>query len=143
MEAKHNIFSHKIQSQAGYPQSSFNPFGVSPGNNDPVLKEMSRLAQSDAQSQFSTPGEHVGNVDLTTFKNTKGQTAYDRLLELTGKGTQDKTLKQAFLYRMQSPGYQNGSDGDSYYTASSRVNMLRDVPGEDPAQCDGEDPRTK
>ena len=35
--------------------------------------------------------------------------------------------QQAFLYRMQSLGYQNGSDGDSYYTASSRVNMLRDV----------------
>jgi hypothetical protein len=35
--------------------------------------------------------------------------------------------KQAFLYRMQSPGYQNGSDGANYYTASSRVNMLRDV----------------
>lgn len=28
---------------------------------------------------------------------------------------------------MQSPGYQNGSDGANYYTASSRVNMLRDV----------------
>ena len=51
---------------------------------------------------------------------------------MTGKGTQDKTLKQAFLYRMQSPGYQNGSDGDSYYTASSRVNMLRDVQGKTP-----------
>ena len=35
--------------------------------------------------------------------------------------------QQAFLYRIQSLGYQNGSDGDSYYTASSRVNMLRDV----------------
>ena len=127
LEAKRDIFGHKIQSQAGYPQSAFNPFGVSLGNNDPVLKEMSRLAQSDAQSQFSTPGEHVGNVDLTTFKNTKGQTAYDRLSELTGKGTQGETLKQAFLYRMQSPSYMNGSDRDSYYTASSRVNMLRDV----------------
>ena len=28
---------------------------------------------------------------------------------------------------MQSLGYQNGSDSDSYYTASSSVNMLRDV----------------
>ena len=69
----------------------------------------------------------MNNVDLITFKNTKGQTAYDRLLELTGQGTQGETLKQAFLYRMQSPSYVNGSDGDSYYTASSRVNMLRNV----------------
>ena len=28
---------------------------------------------------------------------------------------------------MQSPGYQNGSEGDSSSTASSCVNMLRDV----------------
>lgn len=28
---------------------------------------------------------------------------------------------------MQSRGYQNDSDGDSYDTASSRVNMLRNV----------------
>ena len=77
LEAKRDIFGHKIQSQAGYPQSAFNPFRVSPGNNDPVLKEMSRLAQSDAQSQFSAPSEHVGNIDLTQFKNAKNQSAYD------------------------------------------------------------------
>lgn len=35
--------------------------------------------------------------------------------------------QQAFPYRMHSPGYQNGSDGDSSSTASSRMNMLRDV----------------
>ncbi len=47
--------------------------------------------------------------------------------ELTGGACGESSLKQAFLYRMQSPGYQNGSDGANYCTASSRVNMLRDV----------------
>ena len=28
---------------------------------------------------------------------------------------------------MQSPAYQNGSDGDSYYMAGSRANMLRQL----------------
>jgi len=50
---------------------------------------------------------------------------HDRLLELTGQGTQGQTLKEAFLARIQSPSYQNGSDDDSYYTRSSRVNQLR------------------
>ena len=35
------------------PQSSWNPFPVTTSNNDPVVRELARLAQSDAQSQFS------------------------------------------------------------------------------------------
>ena len=49
------------------------------------------------------------------------------MCELVGGAGDESSLKQAFLYRMQSPGYQNGSDGDSSSAASSCVNMLRDV----------------
>ncbi len=122
MGAKRDIFSHKIQSQAGFPQSAFNPFPVTTSNNDPVVKELARLAQSDAQSQFSTPSEMQGNVDMTQFKKSSGQSAYDRWLELSGYG-----LREAFNQRMQSPTYQNASDGNSWYTASSRANLLREV----------------
>lgn len=92
------------------------------GNTDPVVKELARLAQSDAQSQFSTPSEHVGNADLTQFKKPSGQSAYDRWLELSRYG-----LREAFNQRMQSPAYVNASDGNSWYTASSRANMLREI----------------
>ena len=47
--------------------------------------------------------------------------------EFTGGAFGESSLKQTFLFRMQSLGYQNGSDGDSSSTASSRVNMLRDI----------------
>ena len=76
LEAKRDIFGNKVQAQPGYPQSAFNPFPVTTSNPDPVVKELARLAQSDAQSQFSTPSEHVGNVDLTQFKKSSGQSAY-------------------------------------------------------------------
>jgi hypothetical protein len=95
---------------------------ISKGNNDPVTKELARLAMSDAQSQLSTSHETVGNVDLTQYKRASGQSAYDRWLELSGYG-----LREAFQQRMQSSSYQNGSDGDSWYTASARANMLREV----------------
>ena len=85
LEAKRDIFGAKIQVQAGYPQSAFNPFTVTKGHTD-RLKELARLAQSDSQSQFNTPSEHVGNADLTQFKNRQGQSAYDQWLELSGYG---------------------------------------------------------
>lgn len=122
LEAKRDIFGQKTQSQAGYPQSAFNPFTVTKGNNDPGVKELARLAQSDAQSQFNTPSENIGNVSLLDFKNAKNQSAFDRFLELSGYG-----MKEALHQRMQSPSYINGSDGNSFYTASSRANMLREV----------------
>ena len=122
LEAKRDIFSEKVQPQVGYSQSAFNPFTVTKGNNDPVVKELARLAQSDAQSQFNTPSENIGNVSLLDFKNAKNQSAFDRFLELSGYG-----MKEALYQRMQSPSYINGSDGNSFYTASSRANMLREV----------------
>ena len=122
LEPKRDIFGAKVQAQPGFPQSAFNPFPVTTSNSDPVTKELARLAQSDAQSNFSTPSEHVGNADLTQFKNAKGQSAYDRWLELSGYG-----LREAFNQRIQSPAYQNANDGDSWYTASSRANLLREL----------------
>ena len=64
----------------------------------------------------------MGNLDLSSIKNRQGQSAYDRWVELSGYG-----LREAFMQRMQSPAYVNGSDGNSWYTASSRANMLREV----------------
>ena len=94
---------------------------------DPVTLELGRLAQTDARAQFSNPAESIGNVDLTNFKSRTGQTAYDRMLELTGKGTAGQTLKEALALRIESPSYKAGSDGDSFYTAASRPNMLRET----------------
>ena len=111
-----------MQAQIGWPQSGFNPFPVTKGNADPVVKELARFAQSDAQSQFSTPSETQGNVDMTQFKKASGQSAYDRWLELSGYG-----LREVFHQRMQSHSYVNGSDGSSWYSASSRANMLREI----------------
>jgi hypothetical protein len=123
------VTGEKMQATSGWSQS-WNPFTLSHGNNDPVNAELSRLAQTDAQSQFSGPSEHLGNIDLTQFKKASGQTAYDRLCELTGKGVYGPSLHDALLSKIQSPSYQNGSDGDSFYTNSSRINMLRMVQNE-------------
>ena len=61
-------------------------------------------------------------MNLRQFKKASGQTAYDRWLELSGYD-----LREAFNQRMQAPSYQAGSDGSSWYTASSRANMHREI----------------
>lgn len=122
LEARRDIFGAKVQSQPGWPHAAWNPFPVVSSNPDPVTKELARLAQTDAASQFNTPSEHMGNIDLSTIKNSRGQSAYDRWLEVSGQG-----LKEAFLARMQSPAYQNAGDGNSWYTVSSRANLLRSI----------------
>jgi hypothetical protein len=84
---------------------------------------------SDSQAQFSNPSEHVGNVDLTSAKNGKGQDAHDRLLELLGqvKDSAGRSMHKAMAEKIQSDSYKRGTDGSSCYSAGSRVNMIRDI----------------
>lgn len=129
VEAKRDFFGVKQTSPMGYPWSAFNPLSVSTDKKDAVRDEMARLAHSDAQAQWSQVPHLIGNVDLTTVKNAKGQTAYDRYTELIGSVTDGagRNLYSAFEAKMNSSSYKNGSDGNSWFTTGSRVSMLRSV----------------
>jgi hypothetical protein len=122
LEPKRDLFGAKRMPPVGYPQSAFNPFPVTTSVKDPVVQELARLSQGDGQAQFAMPNETVGNIDLSTIRNKQGRSAYDYWTEKSGVG-----LKDALLARMQSPGYVNGTDGNSWYTAGNRVSMVRDV----------------
>lgn len=129
VEAKRDFFGEKKLMPGHFPYTAFSPFPSTVESTDPVRKELARLAMSDAQAQFNTPPAHIGNVDLTAFKNAKGQTAYDRYQELIGTVTDGagRTMHQAMLDKINSDAYKRGSDGDSWYTVGSRVSMLRVV----------------
>ena len=129
VEAKRDFFGEKRLMPGSFPWSAFNPFPSTEDKNDPVRSEMSRLALSQAHAQFSSPSSTIGNVDLLKGRNANGQTAYDRWLELIGTVTDasGRTMHSAMKDRIASESYKNGSDGDSWYTAGSRVSMLRDV----------------
>jgi hypothetical protein len=122
LEPKRDLFGQKRMAPVGYPQSAFNPFPVTTSVKDPVVAELARLSLGDGQAQFAMPNETVGNIDLSTMRNKQGRSAYDYWTEKSGVG-----LKDALLARMQSPGYVNGTDGNSWYTAGNRVSMVRDV----------------
>ena len=91
LEPKRDIFGEKVQPAMGYPYSAINPFGVSHGKSDPVVTEMARLSASEARTQWGSPAEKVGNVDLTTVRNGQGRSAYDRLSELAGQASSQRS----------------------------------------------------
>lgn len=126
VEAKRDYFGEKKLAPMGYPWNAINPFSVGEDNGDPVKKEMARLALSPAQSRFVMPETTIGNVDLTKLKNSKGQTAYDRWTELLGSTKLGgKTLHESLNDLINSPRYQNGSDGTSAYHSGNRPLMIQ------------------
>lgn len=122
IEARRDILGDKVVPTMGYPQSVFNPFTISQTKNSPVRDELSRLAHSDGEAQFTNPPSKKDNVDLTTFKNAQGQSAYDRWMELSGVG-----LEESLGQRMNSERYKRGTDGDSAYQEGSRTIMVKQV----------------
>lgn len=84
VEAKRDNFGQKFVAPHGYPYSAINPFTMTTSKGDAVREELSRLAGTAAEARFPMPpvkpwGE---GIDLTQVKNAKGQSAYDRWMEL-------------------------------------------------------------
>ena len=103
-----------------------NPVMSSEAKEDPILREMAEL-----QHGFRMPSHKMlgGNVDLLEYKNERGQSAYDRRLELL----QDvriggRTLRQTLSKLINSSKYQNLSKFDAELGVESpRVRQITNV----------------
>jgi hypothetical protein len=84
-----------------------NPITVSTKKNDPVMDEMVNL-----QHGFSLPSViQDGGINLAEITNPKGQTAYDRWLELQSQvRINGLTLRQSLEKTIRSPQYKKLSD---------------------------------
>ena len=97
LDAKRNILGEEIMAETllASPLQVLNPLAISTDKDDVVLKEMANLKHG-----FRLPSPNVGgNIDLLDYENDKGQTAYDRQLELlktvrVGGSTLRKTLER-------------------------------------------------
>jgi hypothetical protein len=108
LEPKRNLLGQPIDSSlATTPMSAVNPFTVSPAKNDPVFTELAKL-----QHGFKAPSPAYGGVlNLLDFRSEKGQSAYDRWLELHGQVTVGgRTMRQSLEKLFGSAFYQKLAD---------------------------------
>jgi hypothetical protein len=125
VEARRDYFGEKKEYPMQWPYSAINPFTISEDKPDPVRKELARLASSEVQSQFSLPREKHGTLDLSTYKNAKGQTAYDRWIELIGTvKVGGRTFHDKLGDLFKSERYKLANDGTSVYHTGKRPTMI-------------------
>lgn len=108
LEPKRNILGQPVDSAlATTPLSPVNPFTMSRDKNDPVFKELASL-----QHGFQQPSPaYAGAINLLDLRSDKGQTAYDRWLQLHGEvKVGGKTLRQSLERLFTSPYYQKLAD---------------------------------
>jgi len=124
VEPQRNLLGETIAAPRSKMIDYVSPIVTSSKKNDVVFNEVAKLGYG-----FSQPRPIIaGNVDMTQFENLKGQSSYDRWLELTGEvRVQGKTLRQALEKLIKDPAYQGLSDRTTVEFDSPRVSAIRRV----------------
>jgi len=120
VEDRRNLFGDKVEKP-----SLLAPFPIhyTEIKDDVVMDELQTLGRQNA---FSPPSKIFNSMDSTAYTNSKGQTLYDRWLELHGSvRLNGRTLKQAMKKLIQSRKYQNLPLEDFEGIESPRVGELR------------------
>jgi hypothetical protein len=101
------------------------PMAFSEVSDDLIMTEIAKL-----QHSFTPPKPNRGGVDLRSFRNEKGQSAYDRMLELR-KDTKigGKTIRRALRDLMRSRRYQAMDPTSSMEVGSPRILEIRRIVG--------------
>jgi hypothetical protein len=119
-------FGEPVTVPQGLPWSAVNPFVFSSKPNDPVRSELARLATSSMDAKFTLPAQKRGPFDLTQITNAKGQTAYDRWLELLSTpGPGGLTLHDRLAKVMASDAYKNAAQGNEDFRENRQVRMIK------------------
>lgn len=103
LDPKRNILGEEIKRPEAFGPDYVSPLFISTEKKDKVMDELANLKYS-----FSLPPVvEKGGIDLYSYKNAQGQSAYDRYLELTGKVTIGrKTLRDALAKLIGTRAYQ-------------------------------------
>lgn len=108
LDPKRNILGEPIQRASGvFPDSgvddAFSPIAVNTNKQDRVMEELSSLGYA-----FSMPPViEQGGINLVDYQNKKGQSAYDRYLELTSTlKINNRTLRDSLTKLIGSRNYQ-------------------------------------
>ncbi|PCI32362.1 MAG: hypothetical protein COB54_07645 [Alphaproteobacteria bacterium] len=125
LEPRRNVMGEPIMNPAGVGLSKLNPFHGTKWKNDVVYEELAKFGGT-----IKNPPTKKGGVDLLELKNKKGQTAYDRWLEVVSTitiGTKG-TLKESLESVVTSDRYlRELDDPDEDYNGSRRSQILGEI----------------
>jgi hypothetical protein len=124
LDPKRNILGEAIERPQAVGPDFASPLYISQSKNDKVMDELALLKHS-----FSAPPVvESGGVDLSKYRNAKGQTAYDRYVELTGVTTIGrKSLRDSLTKLIKSPQYQALPDDSVEGLDSPRIGEIKKV----------------
>ena len=122
VEPRRNIFGEEVERpDVLWPA----PIHYSKVKDDVVMDELDMLGHQNA---FGPPSRVVNAIDTTQYRNSKGQSFYDRWLELHGRvRIGGRTFRQAMKDLIRSPRYQNLPIEDMQGVESPRINELQKV----------------
>lgn len=126
LDPRRNVLGEKIErTGTGIGLVDYvSPIILSSKKNDPISEEMAK-----AQHAFSMPSRKIqGGIDLAEYTNDKGQSAYDRMLELQSTvKIGGKTLRQRLMKLIQDKKFKQLSDEPEADLVSPRAKMIKRV----------------
>ena len=124
LDPKRNILGEALIMEQIPFVGPFNPSALSTRDGDVVFEELAALEHGFTQT--STMLDR--SIDMTEFVNDKGQTAYDRRLELLGETKiRNRTLRQELEKLISSRRYQRLSPLSDGGLKSPRVQLINKV----------------
>lgn len=123
LDPRRNVLGDVVKHSGRIGPDYISPVVISSRKKDAVMDELAK-----AQHAFSAPSRKMKGIDLYDFKNKKGQSAYDRWLELQSEvKVGGKTLRQQLTRLIQNKGYQRLSDVPEADFMSPRVKSLKRI----------------
>ena len=124
LDTKRNILGEEYKAEQWMGTGFINPIRLSTKKDDPILNEMASLNHA-----FRNPPPNLGGqIDMLEYENDKGQSAYDRQLELlkTVK-IRGLTLRQSLNKLIKSKSYQRLSSESEPGLPSPRIQQLTSI----------------
>jgi len=124
LDTKRNILGEEYIAEQWMGTGFINPIRMSTKKDDPILNEMASLNHA-----FRNPPPSLGGqIDMLEYENEKGQSAYDRQLELlkTVK-MRGLTLRQSLNKLIKSKAYQRLSPDSEPGLPSPRIQQINSV----------------
>ena len=124
LDPKRNILGEPVTMEQIKGLGPFNPSAISTRKGDVVFEELAKLEHG-----FTQTGTMLDrSVDLTEYVNSKGQSAFDRRLEILGNTKiRNKTLRQSLEKLISSRRYQRLSPFSDGGFKSPRVQEINKI----------------